>query len=605
MPTEDPSEPSAAGKAETSALHAWVRALKHTASIGRDPQATFPLLIDELATRMGAKPALVSESGTLSYLELSERINRYARWAIAVGFAPGDTIGLLLKSCPDYLAIWLGLTRAGLTVALLNTQLTGDSLAHSLRIVAPRGVIAGHGLVEHIHVIRGQVGEDMPCWTYGVDDPLLPRLEHASAGFSGAPLEAAERAPALLSDRALYIYTSGTTGLPKAAVVTHLRIMRWAQWFRGMMNITPADRMYDCLPLYHSVGGVVAIGATLAGGGTVVIRDKFSASQFWPDVVAHRCTVFQYIGELCRYLLTQPPQAAEREHQLRLACGNGMQEEVWTAFQQRFHVPQILEYYASTEGNVSLYNCEGRPGSVGRIPPFLSHRYPVTIVRTDTDSGTPLRDASGRCIRCAPNEVGEVLGEITGNVTQSGTHFEGYSDVNATHSKVLRDVLAPGDSWYRTGDLMKRDTQGYFYFVDRIGDTFRWRGENVSTTEITMLLSHCTGVRDAAVYGVQIPGTEGRAGMAALAVDTAFDLDTFRRDCAQRLPKYARPVFLRIVSTLSRTGTFKLQKSTLQSEGYNPTCISDPLYFDDAAQNRYVALDSQLFQTLQSGRSAI
>lgn len=605
MSLEDPPETHTTERCGSTALKAWVRALERTASIGRDPHATFPLLIEQLAERYESAPALLGQDDALTYRALSERANRYARWTISEGLAPGATVCLLLHNCPDYLAIWLGLTRAGLTVALVNTHLTGTSLAHSIRVVQPAALIAGASFLERIHSIRAQIGTRTPCWAHGSADPRWPRIDQAIAELPGAPVEPAERAVPSLSDRALYIYTSGTTGLPKAAIVTHLRLIRWAQWFSGMMNLSAADRMYDCLPLYHSVGGVVATGATLAAGGAVVLRERFSVSRFWQDVTEQRCTVFQYIGELCRFLLAQPQQDGERTHGLRLACGNGLQGEVWTAFQRRFRIPQILEYYASTEGNVSLYNCEGRPGSVGRIPPFLLHRYPVAVVRSDPATGTPLRDSAGRCVPCAVHEVGEVLGQIMSGAAHAGTRFEGYLDSDATRSKVLRDVFAPGDAWYRTGDLMKRDPQGFFYFVDRIGDTFRWRGENVSTSEVAAIVLTCRAVTDAAVYGVAIPGIEGRAPMAALTVDDTFDLAEFRRELAERLPAYARPLFVRIVTTLDRTGTFKLQKQKLLADGFDPGRIADRLYFDRAQEGRYVVLDAPLYQRLSEGEERL
>ena len=605
MLPKDPREPCDAERRGSSALQSWVRALERSSGIEREPHTTLPVLIGRLAERFGSAPALLSHQDSLSYRDLAERSNRYARWAAHEGMAPGTTVCLLMSNCPDYLAIWLGLTRAGLTVALLNTHLAGEPLAHAIRSVAPTALIAGGEFTERIQAVRALIDRGIFCWTHRSDAGGGPRIDQAAADLSGAPLDAAERAMPSLSDRALYIYTSGTTGLPKAAIVTHLRVMRWAQWFSGMMDITPADRMYDCLPLCHSVGGVVATGATLVGGGSVVLRERFSASRFWEEVTEHGCTVFQYIGELCRFLLASPPGGAEKAHRLRLACGNGLQREVWTAFQSRFRIPSILEYYASTEGNVSLYNCEGRPGSVGRVPPFLSHRYPVAVVRTDSDLGKPMRDAAGRCTRCAPGEPGELLGQISGGASRTGVPFEGYADAEATREKVLKDVFAPGDAWYRTGDLMTRDEQGFFYFVDRIGDTFRWRGENVSTTEVTAILASCRGVTDAAVYGVAVPGVEGRAPMAALAAEGRFDLADFRREAAEHLPTYARPLFLRIVPELDRTGTFKLQKQKLLADGFDPGRIADALYFDQVQEGRYVMLDAQLYARLIAGRERL
>jgi fatty-acyl-CoA synthase len=375
--------------------------------------------------------------------------------------------------------------------------------------------------------------------------------------------------------------------------------MQWSHWFAGLMDVQPADRMYNCLPLYHSVGGVVATGATLVGGGAVVLRERFSASGFWKDVAAERCTLFQYIGELCRYLLNSPRQEEESRHALRLACGNGLRGDVWTSFQERFHIPQILEYYAATEGNFSLYNCEGRVGAIGRIPPFLAHRLPVALVRFDVGAQAPLRDASGSCVRCTPGEVGEALGQIV--ASNELTRFEGYRDAAASAKKILRDVFTPGDAWYRTGDLMRQDAQGFFYFVDRVGDTFRWKGENVSTTEVEAVLASVPGVTEAAVYGVGIPGAEGRAGMAALVVAPDFDLVALREALGTRLPEYARPVFVRLVGAIEITGTFKLRKQELAAEGYDRARVRDALFVDDTARAEYVALDAALYARLMAG----
>jgi fatty-acyl-CoA synthase len=388
--------------------------------------------------------------------------------------------------------------------------------------------------------------------------------------------------------------------------------MQWSHWFAGLLDTTPQDRMFNCLPLYHSVGGVVATGATLVGGGAVVIRARFSASDFWRDVCDERCTLFQYIGELCRYLVNGPHRDNETRHELRIACGNGLRPEVWEVFQNRFKIPRILEYYASTEGNFSLYNCEGRPGAIGKIPSFLSHRLPVALLKFDVDAGEPWRNAEGFCERCEPNEIGEAVGLISeradpGRADQErGGRFEGYADPEASARKVLRNVFKTGDSWYRTGDLMRRDDSGFFYFVDRVGETYRWKGENVSTAEVLTALTACRGVLDGVVYGVSVPGADGRAGTAALVVDaTVFDLAAFRADAAQRLPSYARPVFLRLLTALEATGTFKPRKQDLMKAGFNPALIEDPLYFDDPRSQQYVPLDAPLYAAISDGKVRI
>lgn len=582
-----------------SPLKAWVRALERTAAIGRDPSLTLPVLIERLAGRFADAPALIGSEGSLSYRELAAAANRYARWGLARGLAPGDIVCLLMKNCPQYLAIWLGLSRIGVTVALINTNLTGELLAHALGIVAPRQVIAGAELWGALAAVRGQIAAGIGCSAYGPGAHDLPRLDLETAGLPGEALSPAERAPPALAERALYIYTSGTTGLPKAANVSHLRLMQWSQWFAGLIDVKPEDRLYNCLPMYHSVGGVVACGAALVGGAAVVVRERFSASRFWQDVAAERCTLFQYIGELCRYLVNAPYQAAETQHALRLACGNGLRGDVWVAFQQRFRIPQILEYYAATEGNFSLYNCEGRPGAIGRIPPFLAHRMPVEIVRYDVAAGAPLRDTHGRCVRCAADEAGEAIGQILDE--RGTTRFEGYADPAASRSKVLHDVFSRGDAWYRTGDLMRRDAQGFFYFVDRVGDTFRWKGENVSTTEVADVIGRCRGVTEVAVYGVPVPNADGRAGMAAIVIDADFELAELHRTVSAELPPYARPLFVRIVKALELTGTFKQRTRELAREGYDPHQVSDDLYLDDAARQEYLHLDVPLYQRLVTG----
>jgi len=311
------------------------------------------------------------------------------------------------------------------------------------------------------------------------------------------------------------------------------------------------------------------------------------------------CTIFQYIGELCRYLTHSPPHPKERSHQLRLACGNGMQADVWNAFQQRFSVPRILEFYAATEGSVSLYNCEGKPGAIGRIPSFLAHRFPIALIRHDVATGMPERDASGFCTACDSDEAGEAIGLILDASHSPARQFDGYTDPGASARKELRDVFTKGDRWFRTGDLMRKDAAGYYYFVDRIGDTFRWKGENVSTTEVAGVLRTYPGITDAAVYGIVVPGHEGRAGMAAITTDDRFELAGLRDHLIANLPTYARPLFIRHRANLDITGTFKLTKSDLAREGYANT--GDLVWFNDNGAGQFIACDNSIARAIQDG----
>ena len=584
-----------------TARAAWLRALERTAAIERDPGTTLPLLVEDWALRFGAATALSTKEGEWSYLDLAGACNRYARWGLAAGLAPGDVVGLLMENCIEYPAIWLGLGRLGVAVALLNVHLEGEALAHSIGIAAPRCVIAGTSLAARLHALRPRLPRDLRLFVHGVSTVDMAPLAADPGDVAGERLRPEECAAPSLDRVALYIYTSGTTGLPKAARVSHYRVMQWSHWFAGLMDTGPADRMYNCLPLYHSVGGVVATGATLVGGGAVVIRRRFSAEEFWHDLRAERCTLFQYIGELCRYLLNAAAREGDGDHALRIACGNGLRADVWTDFQQRFRIPQILEYYASTEGNFSLYNCEGRVGSIGRVPSFLSHRLPIALVRFDPDHDVPWRNAAGFCERVAADETGEALGRLPPDDATRAGRFEGYADALATEAKILRNVFETGDRWYRTGDLMRRDAQGFYYFVDRVGDTFRWKGENVSTLEVRAALAAARGVCDAIVYGVEVPGADGRAGMAALVVDDGFDLTAFRAHVQGRLPAYARPVFLRLLTAIESTATFKPRARALATDGFDPARTTDPLYVDDRRLGAYVPINAALLTAIRTG----
>jgi fatty-acyl-CoA synthase len=588
-----------------TALCDWVRALEATAPIAANPQRLLPHVIAELAQTQGHAPALLSAGESLTYRALAARANRYARWALDQGLAKSDVVCLMMPNRPEYMAIWLGLTGVGVVVALINTQLRGSSLSHCIDIVAPKHVIVAAEFSAELRAAAAQLASQPKIWSHG--DPSnvggeCERIDHAVERFSAEPLQPAEPRPVTIADRALLIYTSGTTGLPKAANVSHRRLLQWSFWFAGLINTGPGDRMYDCLPMYHSVGGIVATGAVLVRGGSVLIREKFSAQHFWDDIVDGDCTLFQYIGELCRYLLNAPQNPRERGHRLRACCGNGLRADVWEKFQQRFAVPRILEFYAATEGNVSLYNVEGKVGAIGRIPPFLAPRFPLALVKFDAAAGLPARDADGFCVRCAPNEVGEAIGRISNDASRSGGEFEGYTDAAASEQKILRNVFERGDAWFRTGDLMRMDAGAFFYFLDRIGDIFRWKGENVATSEVAAAITAFPGIQEANVYGVRLPGTEGAAGMAAIVADGELDLAEFRKHLARELPPYARPLFLRITDKIAATATFKHTKSDLAREGFDPAATSNAIYFNDKAKQVFVRLGGALFERIQAGK---
>jgi fatty-acyl-CoA synthase len=603
-----------AARPGSSVSRAWLRALELTAPIPRQRQRVLPAVVDELGHRLGDKPALLSDRECFTYLELAGRVRRYARWALAQGVARGDVVGLLMPNRPEYLAIWLGVTRVGGVVALLNTNLAGQSLAHCIQATSAQHLIVAAEFADALDSALPHLAAPPQVWIHGGRHARWDRrpagpgpasrrshLDEQIENLAAAPLEAGELREITIDDRALYIFTSGSTGMPKAVNVSHARVLQWGLWFAGMMDAQPSDRLYNCLPMYHSVGGVLAPGAMLAAGGSLVVRERFSASQFWSDVLRWGCTAFQYIGELCRYLLHRPPAENETAHRLRLACGNGLAAGVWEEFQKRFRIPQILEFYAATEGGLSLFNVQGKPGAIGHIPPYLAHRFAPALVAFDFDKGEPSRNENGFCRRCGVNEPGEAIVQVQNDPASAGSRFEGYTSAAETEKRILRHVFTAGDAWVRTGDVMRQDEKGFFYFVDRIGDTFRWKGENVATSEVAQALCAFEGILHASVYGVTIPGTEGRAGMAAIVCEGGVDLAGLHRHLTERLPAYARPLFLRLCPQAELTGTFKYAKTDLVVHGFNPSQCADPLYFHHPQRRAYVALDAALYDSILAG----
>jgi fatty-acyl-CoA synthase len=572
-------------------VQTWARALGNIAGLRRNDGLTLARLLDDLADRYDSRPAVQSADTCLSYRQIAQLKNQYARWAKAQGVRPSETVCLFMLNSPDYLAIWLGITQIGAVAALINTNLTGGALLHAIQAAGPCHIIADITCAAALQDIAGDLPPKAVCWTVGgAETSERGGRDLDCTPYACVALTDVECGPVRGGQTALLIYTSGTTGLPKAARVSHYRVLEWSFWFAGMMNTGPDDKLLNCLPMYHSTGGVAGIGAVLVNGGTVILRERFSATRFWDDIAGSGATLFLYIGELCRYLVGAPPHHLETRHRLRLCCGNGLREDVWPEFATRFGIPKILEFYASTEGNVALYNVEGRPGAIGRVPSFLAHRFPVSIVQCDPVTGEPARGADGFCIKCAADEVGEAIGKILGTDDAQHRQFEGYTDDAASERKILRNAFTDGDSWFRTGDLMRRDASGFFYFVDRLGDTFRWKGENVSTTQVEDVINRCPGVTGAVVYGVAVPGAEGRAGMAAISVNAEFSLPELHATLTARLPRYARPLFLRVCDKLETTGTFKPVKAALAREGFDAAALNDPIYTNDPVQNAFVRL---------------
>jgi fatty-acyl-CoA synthase len=558
------------------------------------PHATRSIvdIVEAQARRRPRNIAILYQDQAMSYAALDARANRYANWALSAGIGRGTPVALLMENRPDYICAWLGLFKVGAQVALINTNLLGEALAHSIAISGTKHAIVGAELA--VQFLAAPFAETPALWLEGEGCNLTAALAAVSDKSPGRQA----RAGVTLKDRAFFIYTSGTTGLPKAANFSHMRMLFMMSGFVGGLSPRESDRIYDPLPLYHSTGGVCAVGLAFFSGGTLILKRKFSVHEFWADVHHHGATMFEYIGELCRYLLNAPPSPLERGHKIRAITGNGLRPEIWREFQSRFAIPRIVEFYGATESNVSMLNYDGTVGAVGRVPDYLEWLLPSRIVRFDVEKEMPVRDAGGLCIECAPDEVGEAVGGLS---ARAGREFEGYTNRADSDKKMLRDVFKKGDVWFRTGDLMRRDAHGYFYFVDRIGDTFRWKGENVSTGEVGAVLAAAKGIREANVYGVSVPGTDGRAGMAALVVDGDFKLDALPAWLKIRLAHYAWPVFLRLSPQIDVTGTFKQRKVDLVREGFDPSAIADPLYVLDAESGRYERLMAERYAEILAG----
>jgi fatty-acyl-CoA synthase len=569
-------------------LTGLARTLMRVRSIAPDSRRLLCDDLEDAVDRWRAREAIGFEGRSLTYGQLDETANRYAHWALSIGLKAGDTVAVFLPNRLDYIALWFGLTKVGVVAALINNQLAGEALAHCLGVSGAGTCVIDGATAPAFEAVAGDLARPMQAWTLGTAFAGSARdLWAAVQQVSGARPDRAVRACLRARDGALLIYTSGTTGLPKAARITHVRAQLYMRGFAGATGARPEDRIYVTLPLYHATGGLCAMGAALLNGASVALRAGFSASHFWDEVAAERATMFVYIGELCRYLANQPRREGEAVHRLRLAFGNGLARDVWAVLEDRFGVPRILEFYGSTEGNVSMFNFDGRRGAMGRVAPYLAGLFNIELARFDAERQAPVRGPDGRCQRTAPGETGECLGAIASGARGE---FSGYVDRAESEKKILRDAFRPGDAWFLTGDLMSRDVEGYFYFVDRVGDTFRWKGENVSTREVADALLAAPGVKEAIVYGVAVPHHDGRAGMAALVVDRGFDPAALAPAIAANLPAYARPLFLRLTQAIATTGTFKPRKADLVAEGFDPARVPDRLFVHDGEAG-FVPLD--------------
>ncbi|XP_012668466.1 long-chain fatty acid transport protein 3 [Otolemur garnettii] len=527
--------------------------------------------------------------------------NGAASGGTAVPLEPGVTVALLLPASPEFLWLWFGLAKAGLRTAFVPSALRRGRLLHCLRCCGARALVLAPEFLESLEPDLPALSAMGLClWAAGpVTHPAGIRdlLSEMSAEADG-PVPGRLSAPQSMTDTCLYIFTSGTTGLPKAARVSHLKILQ-CQGFYQLCGLHKEDVIYLALPLYHMSGSLLGIVGCLGIGATVVLKSKFSAGQFWEDCQQHRVTVFQYIGELCRYLVNQPLSEAERGHKVRLAVGSGLRPDTWERFVRRFGPLRVLETYGLTEGNVATFNYTGQQGAVGRTSWLYKHIFPFSLIRYDVTTGEPIRDTQGHCVATSPGEPGLLVAPVS-----QESPFLGYAGgPELAQGKLLKDVFRPGDIFFNTGDLLVSDDQGFLRFHDRTGDTFRWKGENIATTEVAEVFEALDFLQEVNVYGVTVPGHEGRAGMAALVLRPLYSLDLVQlyTHVSENLPPYAQPRFLRLQESLATTETFKQQKVRMANEGFDPNVLSATLYVLDQAAGAYLPLTSARYRAVLSG----
>ncbi|KAI8814851.1 hypothetical protein BJ742DRAFT_192100 [Cladochytrium replicatum] len=607
-----------------NAKQSWINTLRN-ANANKTAADFFEFCVDSHPEQPAV--AAVDHPTKYTFRELDEAANRIAHWAISprVALKQGDVAALLMENRPEFLAITMGLAKVGVTIALINTNLKASLLGHAVATSGARVIIVSSSKRSNWEAIQLPPGASLDSFNIWSFDGTLNgwegsnSLDSAIADMPTSRLDGSVRDNIGERDPLYYIFTSGTTGPSKAAKFSHRRFVGAAVTWAEPSGLKQGDRYYITLPLYHGNGGVVAVAPCYLLGNEIILREKFSASNFFKDVREHQCVATVYIGELWRYLHAQPPHPDEgtpKFSPLRVAIGNGLRGEIWEAVTKRFHITHVVEHYGSTEmpGDAVL-NYFNKPGACGYLPIEEARKKSMTgeggqLVRYDVEEDRVLRnDATGFCVPCGPGEVGEMIMRLP-----EGS-YDGYVGEAATRRKLYTDVFEKGDAWWSSGDLLKADEVGFFYFVDRAGDSYRWKGENVSTNEVQAVISAFPGIVEANVYGIRIPNSDGRAGMASIVLSPAvttstFDFASLTRHIEQNLPTYARPIFVRLRSEeIEKTSTLKFQKFAYASEGYDPTKVVDPVFCyvsptqgkTSKGESGWVRVENNLLNDIQHG----
>lgn len=558
---------------------------------------------EETVAAHADRRAVIYADTCLNYAQLNAQVNRTAHALHELGVRRGDVVALALENRPAFMFVWFGLMKLGAVAAFLNTNVGGKPLQHALSSTGASRVIVGEECLALFENLESKVSLWLwPDVEKPADDPLRELCDaDLEARAAAAPSDnppAEWRAGLVAGDDALYIFTSGTTGLPKAAVISHARWLIVGDVMQISTDMQADDCFYIFLPLYHGAASMSAAATALTAGAGMLLRRKFSRRAFWDDVRKHRVTTCQYVSEICRFLLSAPERPDDCDHPLRIMLGSGLATETWEQWIRRFGEMNIYEGWGATEANANTINLDNRIGSCGRVPDW--NKTNLRLVRYDAESETFPRDAEGHCQLVDVNEPGLAMGMIVDIPDLMAGRFEGYTSTEATEKKIIRNVFKQGDAWWFSGDLLRCDADGYCWFVDRVGDTFRWNAENVSTAEVADELGDFPGMDAITIYGVKVPDHDGRAGMAAVVMqpDHLFESRAFYRFALQRLPRYAAPLFVRLPPRTDMTGNYKLRKVDLQREGFDTRVVEDPLYIRDDEAQDYLPLTPASLQRL-------
>ncbi|KAF2854305.1 acetyl-CoA synthetase-like protein [Plenodomus tracheiphilus IPT5] len=558
-----------------------------------------------------------SREKSYTWQQVHDHAVQWAHFFLANGVEPGDMVATYMMNNADFMVIWLGLFAIGCAPAHLNYNLKGEALIHCLKVAGVKMMLVDCDAecAERFEACREQVEKELGVVPFTVDEALLEKVYSGPVVVPGDEY----REDVVGSDPMCLLYTSGTTGLPKGGKFMVSRYHERGNPDDLLFDQKPGpggDRWYCCMPLFHGTGGVATMVA-LTSGMSIAIGRKFSVSTFWDDIHDSQSTVFIYVGEAARYLLMAPPHPRERDHNLRCMYGNGMRPDVWNRFKERFNVPQVIEFFNSTEGVLAMNVHSKGPFTAttvaqhGAIIRKALHDVYVPVP-IDPETGELLRDPkTGFVKRNSYSEGGEILVNVPGEEAFAGYH----NNSKATAKKFERNVFKKGDLYYRSGDALRRDDDGRWFFLDRLGDTFRWKSENVSTAEVAEVFGKYPGVGEAIVYGTLVPRHDGRAGCVALRLadgvsPASFDWEGLLQYAKSKLPKYAVPVFIRLASVGSNTDNQKQNKGPLREEGieidkYGSKVLggaNDPVMWTKPGADAYVRFTMEDLSTLRDGK---